>query len=81
LQECWGDAHARRIRAGGERWDETFDIGADTGAPVDDKDCQVPVTFDYKSIDPLRRLLLTGDAAIAKAASAPAYVRIHDIND
>jgi arylsulfatase len=26
-------------------WDETFDIGADTGTPVDDKDYQVPFRF------------------------------------
>ena len=26
-------------------WDETFDIGADTGTPVDDHDYQVPFTF------------------------------------
>ena len=25
------------------QWDETFDIGRDTGTPVDDKDYQVPV--------------------------------------
>ena len=25
------------------QWDETFDIGSDTGTPVDDKDYQVPV--------------------------------------
>src|SRR5262249_26839396 len=24
------------------QWDETFDVGADTGTPVDDKDYQVP---------------------------------------
>jgi arylsulfatase len=24
------------------QWDETFDIGADTGTPVDDRDYQVP---------------------------------------
>jgi hypothetical protein len=29
-------------------WDETFDIGADTGAPVDDKDHQVPFKFTGK---------------------------------
>jgi arylsulfatase len=28
------------------QWDETFDIGADTGTPVDDKDYQVPFKFD-----------------------------------
>jgi arylsulfatase len=30
------------------QWDETFDIGADTGTPVDDKDYQVPFTFTGK---------------------------------
>jgi arylsulfatase len=29
-------------------WDENFDIGADTGTPVDDKDYQVPFTFTGK---------------------------------
>jgi len=29
-------------------WDETFDIGADTGTPVDDQDYQVPFTFTGK---------------------------------
>ena len=29
-------------------WDETFDIGSDTGTPVDDKDYQVPFTFTGK---------------------------------
>ncbi len=27
------------------QWDETFDIGADTGTPVDDQDYQVPFAF------------------------------------
>jgi len=26
-------------------WDETFDIGSDTGTPVDDHDYQVPFSF------------------------------------
>lgn len=26
-------------------WDETFDIGSDTGTPVDDQDYQVPFRF------------------------------------
>jgi arylsulfatase len=30
------------------QWDETFDIGADTGTPVDDKDYQTPFTFTGK---------------------------------
>ena len=29
-------------------WDETFDIGSDTGTPVDDKDYQVPFEFTGK---------------------------------
>jgi hypothetical protein len=29
-------------------WDETFDIGADTGTPLDDKDYQVPFKFTGK---------------------------------
>ena len=27
------------------QWDETFDIGADTGTPVNDRDYQVPFRF------------------------------------
>jgi len=27
------------------QWDETFDIGSDTGTPVDDKDYQCPFPF------------------------------------
>jgi arylsulfatase len=30
------------------QWDETFDIGSDTGTPVDDKDYQVPFPFTGK---------------------------------
>jgi arylsulfatase A-like enzyme len=30
------------------QWDETFDIGADTGTPVDDRDYQVPFAFTGK---------------------------------
>ena len=29
-------------------WDETFDIGSDTGTPVDDRDYHVPFTFTGK---------------------------------
>lgn len=29
-------------------WDETFDVGMDTGTPVDDKDYQVPFVFSGK---------------------------------
>jgi hypothetical protein len=30
------------------QWDETFDVGADTGTPVDDKDYKVPFRFTGK---------------------------------
>jgi arylsulfatase len=30
------------------QWDETFDVGADTGTPVDDRDYQVPFHFTGK---------------------------------
>jgi arylsulfatase A-like enzyme len=39
------------------QWDETFDVGADTGTPVDDKDYQVPFRFTGK----LNKLTLTID--------------------
>ena len=29
-------------------WDETFDIGSDTGTPVDDEDYKVPFKFTGK---------------------------------
>src|SRR5262249_41103116 len=39
------------------QWDENFDIGADTGTPVDDRDYQVPFRFTGKLV----RLTLTVD--------------------
>ena len=39
------------------QWDENFDVGADTGTPVDDNDYQVPFRFTGK----LNRLTLTID--------------------
>jgi arylsulfatase len=39
------------------QWDETFDVGADTGTPVDDSDYQVPFKFSGK----LNRLTLVLD--------------------
>jgi arylsulfatase len=30
------------------QWDETFDVGADTGTPVDDRDYQVPFRLTGK---------------------------------
>ena len=32
------------------QWDETFDIGLDTGTPVDDADYQVPFPFTGKLV-------------------------------
>ena len=31
-------------------WDETFDVGLDTGTPVDDRDYQVPFAFTGKLV-------------------------------
>jgi len=39
------------------QWDENFDVGADTGTPVDDGDYQVPFRFTGK----LNKLTLTID--------------------
>jgi arylsulfatase len=39
------------------QWDENFDIGADTGTPVDDRDYKVPFRFTGK----LKKLTLTID--------------------
>jgi arylsulfatase len=48
-------------------WDETFDIGSDTGTPVDDRDYQVPFKFTGK-IDKLT-------IAVAPPALTPADVK------
>ena len=37
------------------QWDENFDVGSDTGTPVDDQDYQVPFAFTGK----LSKLTLT----------------------
>jgi len=58
------------------QWDETFDIGADTGTPVDDRDYQVPFTFTGKlnkltlKIDPPK--LTPADEKQLKDAAASA---------
>ena len=39
------------------QWDESFDVGADTGSPVNDKDYQTPFHFNGK----LHKLTLTID--------------------
>jgi arylsulfatase len=57
-------------------WDETFDVGSDTGTPVDDRDYQVPFRFTGKidklvvAIDPPR--LTPEDARKLKEAEAKA---------
>ena len=33
------------------QWDETFDIGSDTGTGVDDRDYQVPFAFTGKIVN------------------------------
>jgi arylsulfatase A-like enzyme len=57
-------------------WDETFDIGADTGTPVDDQDYQVPFKFSGKidkltiSVEPPK--LTPADIEKLKSADASA---------
>ena len=57
-------------------WDETFDIGSDTGTPVDDQDYQVPFKFNGKidkltvSVEPPK--LTPADLAKLKDAEASA---------
>ena len=56
------------------QWDENFDVGADTGTPVDDQDYQVPfaftgkldkltLTIDRPKLTPAGREALNGSAA------------------
>ena len=46
-------------------WDETFDVGLDTGTPVDDKDYQVPFAFSGK----LEKLTVDlGEGPVTEAA-------------
>lgn len=64
-------------------WDETFDIGSDTGTPVDDKDYQVPFKFTGTidkltiSLDPPKltpadeKRLMDAQAKAADGASKP----------
>jgi arylsulfatase len=46
------------------QWDETFDIGSDTGTPVDDRDYQVPFAFNGR----LAKLTLSLDRPQLTAA-------------
>jgi arylsulfatase len=46
-------------------WDETFDVGLDTGTPVDDRDYQVPFNFTGR----LARITVDlGDSSVTPAA-------------
>jgi arylsulfatase A-like enzyme len=57
-------------------WDETFDVGSDTGTPVDDKDYQVPFKFTGKiekltiSVEPPK--LTAADVEKLRSAAASA---------
>jgi arylsulfatase A-like enzyme len=57
-------------------WDETFDVGSDTGTPVDDKDYQVPFKFNGKiekltiSVEPTK--LTPADMEKLRSAAAGA---------
>lgn len=42
------DTDAGAYRSATLPWDETFDIGSDTGTPVNDQDYQVPFKFTGK---------------------------------
>ena len=53
------------------QWDETFDIGSDTGTPVDDKDYQCPFAFTGK----LNKLTLKVDRPQAVAGRRKAIGR------
>jgi arylsulfatase len=57
-------------------WDETFDIGSDTGTPVDDQDYQVPFNFtgtiDKLTISLAEPQLTPADMQKLKQASASA---------
>ena len=46
-------------------WDETFDVGYDTGTPVDDRDYQVPFAFTGR----IGRITVDlGDGSVTPAA-------------
>ena len=65
------------------QWDETFDIGADTGTPVDDRDYQVPFKFTGKinkltvALD--RPKLTPEDERSCRKRSAPQRMRSRPI--
>jgi len=59
-------------------WDETFDIGGDTGTPVDDQDYQIPFKFTG-TIDKLTFKLGPSQLSEAdKKAQAEAYANVNN---
>ena len=52
------------------QWDETFDIGSDTGTPVDDRDYQIPFKFTGK----LNKLTLKIDRPSLSAEDQKAFL-------
>ena len=58
------------------QWDETFDIGADTGTPVDDQDYQVPFRFTGK----LNKLSLRVEPPVLTEADKQKLMQAHRNN-
>lgn len=58
------------------QWDENFDVGSDTGTPVDDRDYQVPFAFTGK----LHKLTLKVDRPILTEADKMKLMQAHRNN-
>jgi arylsulfatase len=58
------------------QWDENFDVGADTGTPVDDRDYQVPFRLTGK----LHRLTLKIDPPVLTEADKQKLMQAHRNN-
>ncbi len=58
------------------QWDENFDVGADTGTPVDDGDYQVPFAFTGT----LHKLTLKVDRPVLSEADKQRLMRAHRNN-
>jgi hypothetical protein len=58
------------------QWDENFDVGADTGTPVDDKDYQVPFRFTGK----LTKLTLKVEPPVLTEADKKRLMQAHRNN-
>jgi arylsulfatase len=57
-------------------WDENFDVGADTGTPVDDQDYQVPFRFTGK----LRKLTLQVEPPVLTEEDKSRLIQAHRNN-